>query len=71
MNTNIVVITSHFLQAHLEEMFSKLDLDCNINVVAYDSIDKIHKVYDQYAACTDGFIVSSSAAKAILEMVRS
>ena len=69
MNTNIVVITSHFLQAHLEEMFSKLDLDCNINVVAYDSIDKIHKVYDQYAACTDGFIVSSSAAKAILEMV--
>ena len=69
MNTNIVVITNHFLQAHLEEMFSKLDLDCNINVVAYDSIDKIHKVYDQYAACTDGFIVSSSAAKAILEMV--
>ena len=69
MNTNIVVITSHFLQAHLEEMFSKLDLDCNINVVAYDSIDKIYKVYDQYAACTDGFIVSSSAAKAILEMV--
>ncbi|MFR2269920.1 MAG: hypothetical protein ACLS50_02710 [Clostridium sp.] len=44
-------------------------MDCNINVVAYDSIDKIHKVYDQYAACTDGFIVSSSAAKAILEMV--
>ena len=69
MNTNIVVITSHFLHSHLENMFSKLDLDCNIKVVAFDSIEKIHKVYDQYAACTDGFIVSSSAAKAVLEMV--
>lgn len=69
MNKNIVVITNHFLQSHLEGIFSKLDLDCNIKVVAFESIEKIHKVYDEYAASTDGFIVSSYFAKAALEMI--
>ena len=55
MNTNIVVITSHFLRPHIEEIYSNLDLECNIKVVAYDNFNTIHKIYDQYAACTNGF----------------
>ena len=69
MNTNIVVITSHFLRPHIEEIYSNLDLECNIKVVAYDNFNTIHKIYDQYAACTNGFLVSGTAAKAAIEVV--
>ena len=69
MNTNIVVITSHFLRPHIEEIYSNLDLECNIKVVAYDNFNTIHKIYDQYAACTNGFLVSGAEAKAAIEVV--
>ena len=69
MNTNIVVITSHFLRPHIEEIYSNLDLECNIKVVAYDNFKTIHKIYDKYAASTHGFLVSGTAAKAAIEVV--
>lgn len=69
MNTNIVVITSHFLCPHIENIFSKLDLDCNIKVVPYDNFKTIHKIYDQYASWANGFLVSGTAAKAAIEII--
>lgn len=69
MNTNIVVITSHFLYQHIENIFSKLNLDCNIKVVPYDNFKTIHKIYDQYASYANGFLVSGTAAKAAIEVV--
>lgn len=69
MNANIVVITSHFLKPHMENIFSKLDLDCNIKVVPYDNFKTINKIYEQYASYADGFLVSGTVAKAAIEVV--
>lgn len=70
MNINIVVITSHFLKSHIENLFSKLDLDCNIKVVPYDNFKTIYEVYDQHASYAHGFLVSGTAAKAAIEIVK-
>lgn len=69
MKKNIVVITSHYFYQPAKEAFKRLNLsDYEITITAYDNFEHISRIYEDFAANTDGFLVSGESAKHAIEL---